>query len=1164
MDLVQVLEGLKSAPWVGPLARVALFLGILIIVYNLLKGTAFVGRLLRVLEETAFSNWRLLVLGTTAVVLSLVAGYTTFDGLSNFTGGQLLSVMATFGIQGVMLVTAWLIGESFATGMNQRSPRQMRAAAEGRDPGALTINGWQPLVASVIGVLLFISMFLLMLQMTGSVDVKNPGTFARSWTSFADKLLIAAVGILVVAVIALNAGSDLVEPYIQSVRVIIKNAIIWVMFLICMSVSVFFSFDSHFSGIFPPEERKRAAELRAQNQVAGILADIGSTIVTKRLNEAERMFDADGWKAYDGQLVELAKRSQGSAKEISAYFVQQMEAQRAAIAQQQERIATAQSGQAGLANRKISLTEELSRLRAGRPALAADYAGHKSELDAKAREIDAKRVEALAEEKGVEGTGKVGKGQFYRQRMAELARLQDEYKIKDERTRDAQKRLTAADTRIAQIERELSGIDGEIAKLKGETSTAEQRIKVAESSAKQDDGPRVDPDRVLPAFERSRVEFRQDPTVERLAELQRNCSLLLGAMAATPATRDKVRGLDCDPKQAAEAASVVFALNSGMATFEQECAGGNKLIQHTSADALFSFARKCLADSGLPSKETDQLRTKINFIELNRDDKAHRFVVTWNAFQDGNRLAYLALAIAITIDGMVFMAGLFGANAIRSPLSDVPTSRARSAQQLEAIIDTALLPHTFDNARTVLAAMRPMTQRDGYMARVIVHDDDPHAVDIRRVLNAGTTIGAVRHVDGEDRVYEVRAELFEYLSSVTKRAFDANREHAMLAELERTVTVALLPAEKVHTNAEMILGHLHPVHFPPTMLERFGGQKDHGFMAELKLSEVAAEHTRTVRNALNAGATLHRVQRVGDNPHHYYIHGDFYKTLVRIRARLLSTAGSRAIAGPEGRHPAPPLPPRSLTPETPAIAKDPDTKALAAPDRRSAGEPQQAAGRPASRPREPRRDELDAGAGDPAVAASLGEEEIERWRYRCWSDLVSPLKIDPSRASERLNRPGVAGLAAEAWAELTKLGEASETLFEHLREHKSTQEREIAAAYSDLRGVADGRDDLIDLLDGIDGDVQRNLPALMLFPENGLLADIIGRLEAAAAPDNGLRAVEQKLLGRLRTIRDYLEQSDLGEQHTWKWVNVQLKQLAGHDQSNIEPFAAKKGRIGRA
>ena len=56
-------------------------------------------------------------------------------------------------------------------------------------------------------------------------------------------------------------------------------------------------------------------------------------------------------------------------------------------------------------------------------------------------------------------------------------------------------------------------------------------------------------------------------------------------------------------------------------------------------------------------KDTDALRQKINFIELNRDDKANRFVVTWNAFQDGNRLAYSSLAIAIAVDGLVFLSG---------------------------------------------------------------------------------------------------------------------------------------------------------------------------------------------------------------------------------------------------------------------------------------------------------------------------------------------------------------------------------------------------------------------------------------------------------------------------------------------------------------------------
>ena len=53
----------------------------------------------------------------------------------------------------------------------------------------------------------------------------------------------------------------------------------------------------------------------------------------------------------------------------------------------------------------------------------------------------------LAEDRGVEGTLKVGKGPIYRQRMAELATLQDQYKIKQERTNNAQKRLIAVELR---------------------------------------------------------------------------------------------------------------------------------------------------------------------------------------------------------------------------------------------------------------------------------------------------------------------------------------------------------------------------------------------------------------------------------------------------------------------------------------------------------------------------------------------------------------------------------------------------------------------------------------------------------------------------------------------------------------------------------------------
>src|SRR6516164_5578920 len=73
------------------------------------------------LHKAFTDNWQLTLLASTGVALSLASAYTTFDGLRNFTSAPLLSVFIAFGVQGVMLIVAWLIGESFAVGMNQRS-----------------------------------------------------------------------------------------------------------------------------------------------------------------------------------------------------------------------------------------------------------------------------------------------------------------------------------------------------------------------------------------------------------------------------------------------------------------------------------------------------------------------------------------------------------------------------------------------------------------------------------------------------------------------------------------------------------------------------------------------------------------------------------------------------------------------------------------------------------------------------------------------------------------------------------------------------------------------------------------------------------------------------------------------------------------------------------
>jgi hypothetical protein len=539
--------------------------------------------------------------------------------------------------------------------------------------------------------------------------------------------------------------------------------------------------------------------------------------------------------------------------------------------------------------------------------------------------------------------------------------------------------------------------------------------------------------------------------------VQAQCSGLLGAMLGTPAAKERVRSIDCDPKQAADAAGRVFALNAGLALFQAKCAGGTKLPQNATTDELLGFGRQCLQDSGLTGKETETIGSRLQAIDMNRDDKAHRFVVTWNAFLDGNRLAYLALVLAIGVDALVFMAGLFGAAAVKSPLSDVPSPKARSAEQLEAVIDTALLPHLYENARLVLNAMQPMTARDGYAQRVVLDESDPQAVDVlRRVVNAGSTIGAVREVS--PGVYELRSELFEHLSRVAKNAFKADRQHVVSAELERIVSVALLP--DIAENAEIVLQYMHPVEARPKPVGKGDRRSARSFSAEIRLNEVAEQHKKIVRNALNAGATLDAVQR--DNNNHYAVSSEFYKALAQIRARLLQSTAQRSpyIGGPLR-----------------------ETRAALSHDLRD-----QIEHRPGN------------GHGSSGPSYELDHDDFGR---QVREDLLRALSL-PSEAFEE--REDISAVAEELKQQIEGRRNLSV-----LRDIKRDSESKLGEAVHKLREEYRGNDRALRLIDDARWQISQLAPALKLLREPILLDRLIREAEADG---------EVNLASRLRRLRD--------------------------------------------
>ncbi|MGE4128835.1 MAG: hypothetical protein AB7E80_11790, partial [Hyphomicrobiaceae bacterium] len=166
------MEAAPSVPFSGLLPDFSQWtldhwIGFAILWVVLFAIAAFVAKVWRraatTLEDTVFSNWRLALLGATGVVLSIASGWTTWDGMRNFTGEPALSFMITFGIQGVMLIVAWLIGESFATGMSHRS-----------GSGA---GGWDLIVTALFGILALIAAMLWFGQAKGDDAVAAANWF---------------------------------------------------------------------------------------------------------------------------------------------------------------------------------------------------------------------------------------------------------------------------------------------------------------------------------------------------------------------------------------------------------------------------------------------------------------------------------------------------------------------------------------------------------------------------------------------------------------------------------------------------------------------------------------------------------------------------------------------------------------------------------------------------------------------------------------------------------------------------------------------------------------------------------------------------------------------------------------------------------------------------
>ena len=325
----------------------------------------------------------------------------------------------------------------------------------------------------------------------------------------------------------------------------------------------------------------------------------------------------------------------------------------------------------------------------------------------KDREIITKTAEAEAEASGIGITSKPGRGPKYRELTEQLQRLEETKKNLELQLHAYNQRLAAARKVIVGHESEVVAINAELQQLDNQTLSEQesngpaQRTKLAGTlrSGALD---------ALQRLKNGRIAFEQNPTRAGLDVLQSVCSTIIDLLSGSTVLTSKVSASSCDPGTTHEAASRLYSLNEGTIALGLNCSGDQRASSGGGVEAQLAMARSCLQYSRLLPSDTVEIRADINALERNRDDLAHRFVVTTNAFTDGNRLAYLALAIAVAIDSLVFMSGLFGANAAHSPKSPVPQNDRLTSRQIEGMIYSALLPNVFKNAASALEIIKPV------------------------------------------------------------------------------------------------------------------------------------------------------------------------------------------------------------------------------------------------------------------------------------------------------------------------------------------------------------------------------------------------------------------------------------------------------------------------
>lgn len=918
--------------------------------------------------QNAAAYRRLALLGTASVALSIASGWTTWDGMANFTDNPVLSFLITFGIQGVMLVAAWLIGESLI----HKGPEIARS----QRGGTVRLSA---MAIWILGILVGLSLWFVAAS-TGSLPRLT--SLASAWSS---EMIVALVLIVLGGAFLLltSPGSNSRQPaslHAPALLTSVKHLPLWIMFMTCLTASVFFSFDSLFDTIFSSDDRRRASHTRMQSEVARVLTGTANEARDHQKAAISDLFSSPAWVAYSHGIDSLIT----AASEATVTLRDETDAGKRRkhdeMAAQRAAISAAESKLTALNTQHSGLQDDMAAMKPAVEEAQALVESRGKELGALNNELRIKQAEAEAELAGVGATQIAGAGPRFRGIKQEETKLQIEAKLLARHLADAKAELARLMASQELLLEKAARNRDETAATANEITSAKTRLATLASASSLSADLLADIAEQTAALNSAKVSFVSNPAGPAFQDLQRDCGALLTTLkSATHPTR--MPEVTCAADNVSEFADKVFVANSTLKSFQSECGDPSKL-EGLDTNELLQVGVSCLRAVGMQSATMASFQSDLRQASLRRDDQAHRFIVTWNAFFDRNPLAFVALFIAVAMDGLIFMSGLFGAR-VRSEMLPTPEEAARGdPRHADVLLHNALQPEAPERSRLLIESIDFSEKRGDIVGHIDLGKvPASQSSALRPVLNAATVLGLARPT-GNGR-FEITRDLIGRVSQRIAQERDA--EPAAVTALDAEDLLRLSMGRQANDIARLLLQIAKPL------------PKGEEFSHEIDASRLAPAVRDRLVTVLNAGVAAGYVATAPAVADLYVLNPAFFLTVTRIIAEQEPQAPRPHVALSEVAH-APQLPPPIV--EARALEGAPQTSASEMKSPAPRAEPQRPSlpERPApSRPSAPTSPPL-GGDADKASAGEVTKAPIQR-AQSAPTLLAFPIELTPRRRS---------------------------------------------------------------------------------------------------------------------------------------------------------------------